>query len=217
MLESVRDENPGQPTEQTKTESGTLTKDQWAQFGPFDVAVGATLTAVMTGTGDADLYVRRGLAPTATAYDCRPYQSDSNETCTATGGGPVFIAVHGYAASSTFTLNVKWTTGAGSPGTVTPPAFAHLNASGSVAQGELKVFQLAVPAGKKLVLRTTAPNDVDLYVRMDAAPTVTQYDQRGYTSSGNETVTITAPRDLTLYVGVHGYAASTFTVKSADE
>lgn len=217
VLESVRDESQGQLTEQTKTESGTVTRDQWVQFGPFDAALGTTLTAVMTGTGDADLYVRRGLAPTATAYDCRPYQNGSNETCTAAGGGPMFIAVHGYAASSTFTLNVKWTTGAGSPGTVTPPAFAHLNEAGSVAQGELKVFRLAVPAGKKLVLRTTAPNDVDLYVRMDLAPTVTQYDQRGYTSSGNETVTITAPRDLTLFVGVHGYVASPFTVKSSDE
>ena len=34
------------------------------------------------GTGDADLYVRFGSAPTTSAYDCRPYLDGNNETCT---------------------------------------------------------------------------------------------------------------------------------------
>ena len=34
------------------------------------------------GTGDADMYVKFGSAPTDTVYDCRPYKSGNAETCT---------------------------------------------------------------------------------------------------------------------------------------
>ena len=50
------------------------------------VPAGATnLKFVMSGgTGDADLYVKFGSAPTLTSYDCRPYQGGNNETCNIT-------------------------------------------------------------------------------------------------------------------------------------
>ena len=53
----------------------------------------------MTGTGDADLYVRIGSAPTTTAYDCRPYKTGSNETCSVTLAqpAPIHVMVRGYA------------------------------------------------------------------------------------------------------------------------
>lgn len=62
-----------------------------------------SLTIVMSGgTGDADLYVKAGAEPTATAYDCRPYRADSNETCTFTNpvAGTWYIQVKGYSAFS---------------------------------------------------------------------------------------------------------------------
>ena len=34
------------------------------------------------GSGDADLYVRRGSTPTVSRFDCRPYLNGNNETCT---------------------------------------------------------------------------------------------------------------------------------------
>ncbi len=49
-----------------------------------------------------------------------------------------------------------------------------------------------------------------------AAPTTAAYISRGYTSSGNETVNYTATSNGVLYVGVHGYQAGAFTVKSTD-
>lgn len=60
----------------------------------------------MTGTGDADLYVKVGREPTLQSYDCRPYKTGSNETCKVTLAQPTTIGVmvHGYAQSSTFTL-----------------------------------------------------------------------------------------------------------------
>jgi PKD repeat protein len=72
------------------------------------VPAGATnLTFTLTGaSGDADLYVRFGSAPTTTAYDCRPYLSSSNETCTfATAqAGTYHVMVRGYTTFSGVSL-----------------------------------------------------------------------------------------------------------------
>lgn len=44
-----------------------------------------TFTATIAGgTGDADLYVRRGARPTTTSFDCRPYLQGNNENCSFT-------------------------------------------------------------------------------------------------------------------------------------
>ena len=60
----------------------------------------------MTGTGDADLYVRIGSAPTAELYDCRPYRSGSKESCTVELTSPAVlqVMVRGYSTTSTFDL-----------------------------------------------------------------------------------------------------------------
>ncbi|CAG0937081.1 Xanthomonalisin [Thermoflexales bacterium] len=49
----------------------------------MNVPAGASnLSFVISGgTGDADLYVRFGAAPTTGTYDCRPYLNGNNETC----------------------------------------------------------------------------------------------------------------------------------------
>ena len=60
----------------------------------------------MTGSGDADLYVRSGVAPTTALYDCRPYKSGSAEECVLNLSTPaaVHLLVRGYATTSTFRL-----------------------------------------------------------------------------------------------------------------
>jgi hypothetical protein len=59
------------------------------------------------GTGDADLYVRYLSKPTTTQYDCRPYTSNNNETCTVNNpaAGKYFIMLRGYQAYSGVTLS----------------------------------------------------------------------------------------------------------------
>ena len=205
-------------TVKTVNDSGAIAKAAWKQLGPFNVAAGTTLTAVMTGDGDADLYVRKEASPTAAAYDCRPYASGSNEQCSIVGPAKVYVAVNGYATTSNDQLKITYTEGTGG-GTTPPPVttFTHLNQSGSVTQGQMKVFELPMPANKKVVIRTTSSSDVDLYIQFGAAPTTDSYIARGYTTSGNEAVTYTATSNGVLYVGVHGYAAGSFTVKSADQ
>ncbi len=103
----------GSGTVMTVNESGTVAEAAWKQYGPFDLAAGATLAAAMTGTGDADLYVRKGAAPSMTSYDCRPYTSGTLETCSVVGPGSVLVGIRGYAATSTFALEIKYTDGGG--------------------------------------------------------------------------------------------------------
>jgi hypothetical protein len=79
------------------------------------------------------------------------------------------------------------------------------------------VYELPINQGRTIVARTEAPGDVDLYLRMDEAPTTDTYDARGYTNSGNEVLEFTAPQDGILYVAVRGYRASTFTLTTADQ
>jgi hypothetical protein len=204
-------------SDQIVTDSATLARGAWKHYGPYNVAAGSTLTAVMTGDGDADLYARKGAAPTAASYDCRPYRDGTAEECSIVGPATVYVGVNGYAATSTFDLRVTYRAGTGSVDPVPPPpTVTHIDTTGSVAQGELKTFSLDVVAGRKVVVRTFAPNDVDLYIQFGAAPTTSAYLMRGYTSTGNETISYTPTSNGKLHIAVHGYAASTFTLRTAD-
>jgi hypothetical protein len=86
--------------------SGTLAKNAVQKFSTPTLDAG-TYSFEMTGTSDADLYVRVGSEPTTATYDCRPYKSGSNETCEVRLPSPakIFVNVRGYATtSSTFDL-----------------------------------------------------------------------------------------------------------------
>jgi hypothetical protein len=86
-------------------ESGSVSRDQETRFETPKLAAG-TYQFDMSGTGDADLYVRVGMAPTSKSYDCRPYKAGSKESCTVeiNTDAPLHVMVRGYAASSTFDL-----------------------------------------------------------------------------------------------------------------
>jgi secreted trypsin-like serine protease len=79
----------------------------WRHF-PITVPAGSsTLTVTQSlGTGDADLYVRAGSQPTTTAYNCRPYLSGNNETCTISNpaAGTWYVSVRAYSAYSGVSL-----------------------------------------------------------------------------------------------------------------
>lgn len=62
--------------------------------------------SISGGSGDADLYVRRGSQPTTSTYDCRPYKNGNNENCSFTNpqSGTWHIGIRGYSAASGVTL-----------------------------------------------------------------------------------------------------------------
>ena len=86
----------------------------------LDVPAGATNLKFTSngGSGDADMYVRFGSAPTTTSYDCRPYLSGNNETCTiATAqAGTYYVMLRAYAAFSGTSLTGSFTAPSGGGG-----------------------------------------------------------------------------------------------------
>jgi hypothetical protein len=72
------------------------------------------------GTGDADLYVRFGAAPTTSQWNCRPYSSGNNESCefNPAQSGTYYVMLQPYTAFSGVTLKV-YAADAGAPSTET--------------------------------------------------------------------------------------------------
>jgi len=106
-----------------KKENVSIDKDEFKTWGPFEVALGAKIEVSMTGTGDADLYVKRGGEPTLESYDCRPFSREPNEKCDSTkfnANGPAkfYVGAVGFADSSKITITVNY----GKPGANTPKA-----------------------------------------------------------------------------------------------
>jgi hypothetical protein len=105
-LRVERDGGSEQPVWDGMQESGTVAANAELRWNTPELAAGDYVFE-LSGTADADLYVRRGAAPTTTAWDCRPYQSGSSETCTVELASPtvIHVMVRGWAASSTFELS----------------------------------------------------------------------------------------------------------------
>lgn len=106
--------------------SGSVAYQAWQHYYidlPGDVSqLSVELTA--NGSGDADLYVKKGSEPTTSSYDFRPYLSGSNETVTVTSStspsvssGRWYISVRGYSAASYY---LRATVSAGAAPTATP-------------------------------------------------------------------------------------------------
>jgi len=189
-------------------------------YGPIAVVPGSPFRATLAGSGDADLYVRFGTSPTASAYDCRPYLGDSNEECLLTAPSTpssAYITVLGYSAA-TYTLQLEFAAG-GSSSTPTPAPSTGTptvgSVSDSVARGAQKSWAaLPVVPGTRFVVTMTGTGDPDLYVRFGAAPTLTTFDCRPWANGASEVCTLTVPAGQSqAFLMVNGYAAATFSLK----
>ncbi|MET0892095.1 MAG: pre-peptidase C-terminal domain-containing protein, partial [Pseudoxanthomonas sp.] len=87
------------------------------------VPAGATGLKFVTsgGTGDSDMYVKFGSAPTDTSYDCRPYASGNAETCNiaTASAGTYYVRLKAYSAFSGLSLTGSYTAGGGGGSTQT--------------------------------------------------------------------------------------------------
>jgi serine protease len=90
------------------TESiGSLATNAWKRY---TLAVPAGMTELKVniagGTGDADLYTRKGSQPSTSTYDCRPYKTGNAESCTVNNpaADTYHIGVRAYSATTGVTL-----------------------------------------------------------------------------------------------------------------
>lgn len=183
-----------------------------AKYYKIEVPAGQTKLeiAISGGTGDADLYVRRGSLPTTAEFDYRPYLPGSNESVTVNNppAGTWFIMVRAYQTFSGLTLLATY-----GGGTI-PDEIVELQNGVTVTglagdAGSEKFFKIVVPAGqsKLEIVMAGGTGDADLYVRKTSKPSTTEWDYRPYLSGNNETVTIDNPTAATYYVMIRGYVA----------
>ncbi|MFC3031701.1 pre-peptidase C-terminal domain-containing protein [Pseudoalteromonas fenneropenaei] len=89
----------------------SASKGNWYRTS-FSLPAGVTSLSVSIsgGSGDADLYVKRGSEPSTSSYDCRPYKDGNSETCPITNpaAGTWHLGVRAYATFSGVTLSYQY-------------------------------------------------------------------------------------------------------------
>lgn len=183
------------------------------QYWTITVPSGATnlQISIAGGSGDADLYVRRGAQPTTSTYDCRPWRNGNNESCTfsAPQAGVYHVMVRGYSSFSGVTLTASYQGGGGGGGGGSQLQNGVPVSGLSGAANSERRYTFNVPAGaRNLAIRISGGSgDADLYVRRGAAPTTSSYDCRPYRAGNNEGCTAASPQGGTYHVMVRGYSA----------
>lgn len=167
------------------------------------------------GTGDADLYVRYGAAPTTTTYDCRPYAGGNNESCpiATAQAGTYHVMVRSYAAHSGVSLVGSYSTSV--PNVAPNAAFTSsctdlsctFNASGSSdSDGSIASYSWSFGGSGSTPSHTYA--SAGTYT-----VTLTVTDNDGATDAVSHSVSVTAPpapsNELTNGVAATGLSAST--------
>ena len=159
------------------------------------------------GTGDADLYVRRGSLPTTAAYDVRPYLTGNNEQATISkpAAGTWYIMIRGYQSFSGVTLLATFDSAKADDAVVLLNGVALTGLAGGA--GSEKFYKIEVPAGQTKLEITLSGGlgDADLYVRLGAKPTTREWDYRPFLFGNHETVTIDEPKAGTYYIMLRGY------------
>ncbi len=184
------------------------------------------------GTGDADMYVRFGAAPTLTTYDCRPYANGNAETCNIATAqvGTYYVMLNGYSAYTGVTLLGSYSTGGGgcsvvseseaNDGTATadPLVAPCSTVNGTFVGGadSNDYFSMTVPAGAAVTaLLNNLLVDYDLYLYRAGSTTAVASSTNGGTTADQATWTNTTGASTTVYARVYKYSATrtTYTVR----
>ncbi|MCI4567890.1 pre-peptidase C-terminal domain-containing protein [Lysobacter sp. CFH 32150] len=168
------------------------------------VPAGATnLKFVMSGgTGDADMYVKFGSAPTDTVYDCRPYANGNAETCTITNiqAGTYYIRLKAYSSFSGVSLTGSYTEPCTSNCAQTYSNTADYNIPDNNTTGISSPIAVSGRTGNAPTNASISVNVVHPYVgdlKLDLiAPDGTVYNLRSNTGGSADNIVETYTKDL---------------------
>jgi vibriolysin len=171
------------------------------------------------GTGNADLYMKFGDAPSETSFHCRPALGGNGETCTCPFGlkGKYYVALRGASAYAGVTLTGTYAND--SPaclgGTCLMNGVPVSNLSG--VKGSELFWQIPnVPSGKTPTVKISGGNgSVGLYTQVGTIPTPTSYLCRRDITGNSGTCTHATATTDTWYVMVYGYTAFSGVTLSA--
>ena len=89
----------------------SVSRRAWKYY-TIDIPAGmSTLDFTLNGgSGDADLYIKRGSQPSTSSYDCRSWESGNSESCSFNNptADTWHIGIYGYRAASGVSLNVNY-------------------------------------------------------------------------------------------------------------
>jgi hypothetical protein len=162
------------------------------------------------GTGDADLYVSQGVAPTANDSECRPFLAGNDEACSfaAPAAGTWHVMVRGFDAFEGVTLVADYELP-----DAPPPVGSQALQNGVPAfgiTGPTERFHLAVPAGAEdLEFVLSGDPLAHLYVAKDRQPTTTDWDCISEFGDRDDVCTIGGSEAGTWHVLVQGLQAFT--------
>lgn len=121
------------------------------------------------GSGDADLYVKFGSAPTTASYDCRPYLNGNNESCDFSNpqAGTWHVMIRGYSSYSGLSLTGTYTaSGGGSCPSGYTEYSGSLSGTGANAyEPDGSYYYSSVSGTHSGILTGPSGADFDLYVQ----------------------------------------------------
>jgi serine protease len=208
------DDTPPPPPGENKLQNGVPVTGLTANTGQdllytFEVPAGASNIQfnISGGTGDADMYVKFGSAPTDSSYDCRPYKNGNNETCSGSQtGGTYYVRVKAYSSFSGVTLVARYdeNTGGGNE----PIDVSATNVS--TTRGQWTRYYYDLPAGYSTLTVSISGGygDADLYVRYGARSSLSQFDCRPYRYGNNESCQFSNPQGGRWYLDLYGYSSA---------
>lgn len=123
------------------------------------------------GTGDADMYVKFGSAPTTGDYDCRPYKTGNTESCTGTNAGTYHVMINAYSTYSGVSLTGSYTDGSTPP----PPGGSYTNGT-----------------NVNIIDNATVSSSIDVTGNGDSGSVTVNVDIK-HTYVGDLTITLVAP------------------------
>ncbi len=173
--------------------------------------------SISGGTGNCDMYIKKGVRPTTSDYDFRPTSPGNTESIFITTGnmrGPWYVLLVGAEAYEGVTLTVHYIPPdlppepEPKPDVKVTPLIAGVPVSDLAGKaGSELYFSIDVPSGINTlnIKMSGGTGDADLYVRKSRLPTTSEYDYRPYVTGNNEQVTITKWVPGTWYIMIRSY------------
>jgi vibriolysin len=160
----------------------------WKHYKITVPASQTSLQIVMSGgTGDGDLYVKRGAQPTSSSYDYRPYLNGNNETVNVTNpvAGDWFISIYAYSTFSGVSIKATYAGGGGGGGCTS--ANGTLSGTGANSyQPSSSGYVSSVSGTHTAALTGPAGTDFDLYLqKLSGSTWTTVKSSEGSTSTEN--------------------------------
>ena len=183
-------------------------KDAWLYYRITIPANVFSLEIMISGgTGDADLYTKQGAKPTKSLYDCRPYKSNNEETCTVKSPAPgvYYVGLNAFKEFTGLTLQASLMV-LGDIGVVSN-AVPIADLAGKLGQWQFFSFTLPADVSGLVVELTGGTGNADLYTKFGEIPTLSSYDCHSVGAQNEERCDNGLPSEGKTLIGVYGKTA----------